>query len=76
MKKHFLFHAGNEPVTPAASAAALQQTAWPGISLSQVHVLFGHSFTCSSPSAGKSMYFVDVLKAALRTEKAGGRYAQ
>lgn len=73
MKKRFSFSSACEQRAPASSAAALHHRARPGVMFVDVpNYVFAHSM----PGAGKSARFHTLIKAALKTERAGGQHDQ
>lgn len=58
-----------------ASAAALHHRTWPW-PLTVDAPVNGHFLARSSPGAGKSALFHTLIKAALKTERAGGQHDQ
>ncbi|MFJ5162118.1 hypothetical protein ACIP6T_23370 [Pantoea sp. NPDC088449] len=72
MKKRFSFCAAHEQRAPAASAVALHHRVRPGVDVP----LYGHAIVHSTPGAGKSALFHTLIKAALKTERAGGQHDQ
>lgn len=75
MKKRFSFSSGREWREHASSAAALQHRVRPGLVFTDAPP-HGHVFAHSTPGAGKSALFHTLIKAALKTERAGGRHDQ
>jgi len=75
MKKRFSFCAAHEQRAPAASAAALHHRVRPGLMFEDVPS-YGHAIVYSTPGAGKSALFHTLIKAALKTERAGGQHDQ
>lgn len=73
MKKRFSFSSACEQRAPASSAAALHHRVRPGLMFVDMPP-YGHVFTHSTPGAGKSAHFHILIKAALKTERAGGQH--
>lgn len=71
MKKCFSFSSACEQRAPTSCAAALHRRVRPGLMFVDVPT-YGHVFTHNTPGAGKSARFHTLIKAALKTECAGG----
>jgi len=75
MKKRFSFSSACERRAPASSVAALHHRVRPGLMFADVPP-YGHVFAHSTPEAGNSARFHTLIKAALKTDRAGGQHDQ
>ncbi|RAH26687.1 hypothetical protein DOT37_22865 [Pantoea agglomerans] len=75
MKKRFSFSSAHERPESASSAAALHHRVRPGLMFADAPG-YGHVFAHSTPGTGKSALFPALIKAVLKTERAGGQHAQ
>ncbi|MEN4709219.1 hypothetical protein [Pantoea agglomerans] len=75
MKKRFSFSRTHERPKSASSAAALHHRVRPGLMFADAPG-YGHVFAHSTPGTGKSALLLTLLKAALKTERAGGLHDQ
>lgn len=75
MKKRFPFSHAHERPASASSAVALHHRVRPGLMFAALPP-HGHVFAHSTPGSGKSALFPTLIKAALKTERAGGLHDQ
>lgn len=75
MKKRFPFSRAHIQPASASSALALHLRVRPGMMFTALPP-HGHVFAHSTPGAGKSALLHTVMKAALKTERAGGLHDQ
>jgi len=73
MKKRFSFSRAHERPEITSSAAALHHRARPGLIFADAPG-YGHVFAHSTAGTGKSALLTTLLKAVLKTERAGGQH--
>lgn len=75
MKKRFSFSSAHKQPASASSALALHHRVRCGLMFTALPP-HGHVFAHSTPGAGKTALFHTLIKAALKTERAGGLHDQ